>query len=193
MRIGFDIDNVICNTTECVVNYINERLPEVNLKMEDLHFYWVEKNIPKEYQWIGEVAFSDSKMWKNVKLIEGAAEVIEKLYKEGHSIYFVTATTAENFRKKLSFLQRSFPFLSEHYIKRHSISIKEKQLLDLDVLVDDYQENLMGKRTYTSLCYDYPWNRGVKDNGDTFRRVYNWSQIYDVIQEIGQYCIRQEW
>ena len=51
----------------------------------------------------------------------------------------------------------------------------------------------MGKRTYKSLCYDYPWNRGIKDNGDTFRRVYNWNQIYNVIQEIGQYCTRQEW
>lgn len=193
MRIAFDVDNVLCNTTECVINYINERIPTVNLKMEDIKEYWMEKALPEEYRWIVPLAFEQSDMWKNVKLIDGAAEVIEKLYREGHSIYFVTATTAENFRKKLSFLQRSFPFLSEHYIKWHSISIKEKQLLDLDVLVDDYQENLIGKRTYTSLCYDYPWNREIKDNGDTFRRVYNWNQIYDVIQEIKQYCIRYEW
>ena len=132
-------------------------------------------------------------MWKNVEMIDGAAAVIKKLYEEGNEIYFATATTAENFRKKLSFLERNLPFFPKGYVKQNSISIKKKQLLNVDVLVDDFLDNLTGQRRYISLCYDYPWNRGIKDNGDTFRRVYNWNQIYNVIQEIGQYCTRQEW
>lgn len=190
MRIAFDIDNVLCNTTECVLDYINEWLAGTDLKIEDLKSYWIEDALPERYKWVVPLAFQQSEMWKNVKMIDSAAATIKKLYEEGNEIYFATATTAENFRKKLSFLERNLPFFPKGYIKQNSISIKKKQILSVDVLVDDYLGNLTGRRHYISLCYDYPWNRDYKENGDTFRRVYDWNQIYNIIQEIGQYRAR---
>ena len=64
----------------------------------------------------------------------------------------------------------------------HSISIKHKQLLNVDVLIDDYLDNLIGDRKYCSICMDYPWNRYFEDNGCTFRRVYNWAGVYEIIK-----------
>lgn len=177
MKIAIDIDNVIVNTTECVVDYINERLPDINLKMEDINEYWIEKNIPLCYHWIVPMAFDDKTMWKQVKLIGGAAEYIEKLYKQGHEIYFATATTAENFKKKVGFLTRSFPFFPDDYVCMHSISIKHKQLLNVDVLFDDCLDNLNGSHPYASVCFNYPWNQGVVEH-----RVRSWKEFYDFIQ-----------
>lgn len=183
MIVALDIDNVIVDTTANVVDYINERLPNINLKIEDITSYWIEGALPSEYRWIVEAAFEDRAMWKRVKLIDGAAEAIEKLYNEGCEIYFATATTANNFRKKVRFLERSFPFFPKDYVRRHAISIKNKQLLDVDYLVDDCTDNLTGRRRYKSICFDYPWNQDFVDNGDTRRRAYNWSEIYSIIRE----------
>lgn len=184
MKIGVDVDNVICSTTQNVLDYINERLPDVELKMENLQSYWIEESLPKSYCWAVEIAFQDKEMWKKVHLIDGAAMYIEKLYKEGHEIYFATATTPENFKKKIKFLTRSFPFFPDGYVYEHSINIKNKGLLRVDVLVDDYLENLLGKdRTYLSICLDYPWNQTENDIPN-FARAKNWEEIYNIIKNI---------
>ena len=185
MNIGVDIDNILTNTTECVIKYINERIPNINLKMEDLTSYWMEDILPPEFEWIAEMAFDDKKMWKNVEMIAGAAQALKKLYEEGHTIYFVTATTAENFRKKISFLSRNLPFLPEGYVKQHSISIKQKQLLNLDVMIDDYLNNLIGDRLYYSICMEYPWNRTSAPYRN-FSYVKNWNEIYEKIHSLDE-------
>lgn len=145
--------------------------------MEDIKEYWMEKALPEEYRWIVPLAFEQSDMWKNVKMINGARQVIRKLYNEGHEIYFVTATTANNFRKKISFLERNLDFFPEGYVRHNAISLKRKQLLNVDFLIDDCLDNLLGQRTYISLCYDYPWNRNQDEMPD-FKRVYNWIDIW---------------
>lgn len=182
MIIGIDIDNVITNTTECVLDYINERLPDANFKVENVKEYWLEKIMPKGYEWIINQAFSDKQMWKNVKLIDGAAQYIRQLMFDGHEIYFVTSTTSDNFRKKIKFLQRNL-YLPPNYAENHTISIKKKQLLNIHFLVDDYLNNLTGNREYYSICLDYPWNRNFDDNDEEdFVRVKNWEEIYYAIK-----------
>ena len=182
MIIGIDIDNVITNTTECVLDYINERLPNVNFKVENVKEYWLEKIMPKGYEWIINQAFSDKQMWKKVELINGAAQYIRQLMFDGHEVYFVTSTTSDNFRKKIKFLQRNL-YLPPNYVENHTISIKKKQLLNIHFLVDDYLNNLTGNREYYSICLDYPWNRNFNDNDEEdFVRVKNWEEIYYAIK-----------
>lgn len=181
MIIGIDIDNVITNTTECVLDYINERLPNVKFKVENVKEYWLEKIMPEGYEWIINQAFSDKQMWKNVKLIDGAAQYIRQLMFDGHEVYFVTSTTSDNFRKKIKFLQRNL-YLPPNYAENHTISIKRKQLLNIHFLVDDYLNNLTGNREYYSICLDYPWNRNFDDDEEDFVRVKNWEEIYYAIK-----------
>lgn len=45
MKIAVDLDNVTVATTVAVVDYINERL-SINLKMEDIHDYYIENALP---------------------------------------------------------------------------------------------------------------------------------------------------
>lgn len=187
MKIAIDIDNVITNTAEGVLDYINERL-RTNIQISDIKEYWMESAVPEGYEWIVEQAFEDPKMWKKVTLIDGAAQYIQKLYEDGHEIYFATATTESNFRKKVSFLSRSFSFFPANYVKQHSISIKHKQLLNVDIMIDDYLNNLVGERSYLSICLAYPWNTGNAAAGydlcgRDFCYARNWEDIYDIICE----------
>lgn len=52
MILGIDVDNVIVSTTEALIEYLNERIPNFNLKLEDIKEYKLEKNLPPEYSLI---------------------------------------------------------------------------------------------------------------------------------------------
>ena len=182
MLIGVDIDNVVVNTTEAVLEYINERLP-VKLKLSDITTYSIEATLPAQYQWIVEAAFRDKQMWKKVKIIDDAKKYLKKLYKDGHEIYFCTSSLPENLTKKIKHLVRNFDFFDKNYIETHTINIHKKQLLNLDILIDDCFSNLCGSRTYYSLCYSYPWNKTNVLPPD-FSYVKNWDEIYQKITEI---------
>ena len=183
MKIAIDVDNVLVDTTQCVIDYINKHLPNLNLTIEDIKSYYIENALPEEYRWIVPIVFEQSEMWRNVKLIDGAAEAIEKLYNDGCEIYFATATTEHNFKKKVGFLTRSFPFFPDGYVKKHSISIKEKQLLGVDYLIDDCSSHFTGDHTYKSILFDYPWNRDFNglDIKKSVWRCYDWKEIYYTI------------
>jgi 5'(3')-deoxyribonucleotidase len=182
MKIGVDIDNVICTTSEAVIEYLNERLP-ITLSLDDINEYWMEKSIPEQYRWAVSLAFHDSAMWKKVKMIEGAAKGIKTLYKNGNEIFFVTSTTPDNLKKKIKFLKRNLPFLSGNYINDHIITIKQKTLLNLDIMIDDYLDNLIGERSYYSICLAYPWNIKIISEEPNFIRVKNWRDIIITIEK----------
>lgn len=185
-----DIDNVLTNTTEVLLSYINARLP-VNLKMEDITDYWIENFLPDQYKWIVPDAFENKNFWKNVEMIDGAAYYVKKLIELGCEVYFATSTTSTNLRKKVKFLTRCLKFLPEGYVESHMISTKNKQLISADICVDDYLKNLNGERTYYSICLDYPWNRNIKgiidENDGKFFRAKNWAEVYTKIKWLVQW------
>ena len=182
MICGFDLDGVVVNSPQCVVSYINERLG-FNLSMNDFTTYSMEDALPDTYKWIVSAAFKDSEMWRNVKLIDGAYETIKKLYEEGHEIYFVTSSLPSNLRKKINHLARNLDFLSKDYVWRHTINTQNKQMIRLDVLVDDGLFNLTGNRSYVSICFDMPYNQTDDGLIPGFYRAYNWQDVYKIIAE----------
>lgn len=182
MIIGIDLDNVCVSTTQAVCEYINERLP-INLTLDDITTYSIEAALPEQYRWIVNAAFNDAAMWKKVKMIQNCAKYIEKLYDDGHEIYFATSSLPQNLRKKMNHLSRNMEFLPEDYIINHTINIRNKQLLRFDVMIDDCLDNLTGDRTYFSITLDYPWNRTDEDI-PRFARAHNWKEIYEEVQNV---------
>ena len=62
-------------------------------------------------------------------------------------------------------------------------SAPNKQLIRADIAIDDSLDNLLGDRTYYSICYDKPYNQTNKPI-PMFTRVYSWQNIYDNIKMI---------
>ena len=183
MKIAIDLDNICINTTECVINYINERIP-VKLRMSDIKTYSIEEALPSQYKWIVEAAFRDKLMWKNVEVLPRCAETLERLYNEGHELYFATASLPENLHKKINHLSRNMHFLPEGYVKKRTINICDKYLLNVDVLIDDCLDHLVHpERNYVSICLEYPWNTNYIFKS-VFWRAKNWDEIYDHIHYI---------
>ena len=182
MLIGFDLDGVIVDSPQKVCLYINKRL-DLNLTMNDFKTYCMEDALPPKYRWIVETAFKDSALWKEVKLIDGAYDIIQRLWDEGHKIYFITSSLPENLKKKIGHLARNLSFMPYDYVWKHTINAQCKQLIKVDVLVDDALHNLTGDRDYFSICMDMPYNQ-TTEIIPNFTRARNWDEIYDKIHMV---------
>ena len=183
LRIAIDLDCTVLNTTERLVEYVNERLP-VNLKIDDITTYCIEAALPEQYQWIVSAGFRDKEMWKGVKVLPHAADVIKQLYDEGFELFFATSSLPENLRKKINHLARNM-YLPKEYIEQHTINISDKYLLNVDILIDDCPMHLgNAKRKYYSIIYDYPWNRGDIDKQPCTTRIYDWLGAYKAVKTI---------
>ena len=140
LKIAIDLDCTVLNTTERLIEYINERVP-VNLKIEDITSYSIEAALPEQYQWIVDSGFRDKEMWRGVQVLPYAADVIKKLYDEGHEIFFATSSLPENLRKKINHLSRNM-HLPKEYIERHTININDKYLLEQEKNTRDFSHEM---------------------------------------------------
>ena len=170
--ICIDIDNIICNTTECVLEKINEMCNTSHI-ISDVKEYSIESLLPDNQKHIVSEIFEDKNMWKNIKVIPHAVEAIRNLYLRGYKILFATATTSTNFNPKIRFLKRTFPFLNCEDI---TICVKNKQILQCDYLIDDSPDQLLGG-SYKGIALRYPWNENI----DGFEKCNNWWEIYKII------------
>ena len=152
------------------------------LSLADIKTYSIEDYVGEQYKKDFHKIFLDKRVWKRVKLLPDCVETIKKLHDEGHEIYFVTATETANIHKKFGFLQRTFPFIN---VRKRLICTHNKQMIKVDVLIDDCFDNLVGGE-YEGILFDYPWNRycDVYDTYDGIYRVYGWKSVPRIIREI---------
>ena len=143
----------------------------------------MEDALPDQYKWIIDTAFKDSAMWKKVGLIDGAYNTLKRVWNEGHEIYFVTSSLPQNLKKKIGHLARSLDFFPKDFVWRHTINTQYKQIIKLDIHVDDALFNLLGDREYASICVDMPYNQ-TSEHIPNFYRAYNWDDIYQKIKMI---------
>ena len=180
MKIGLDVDNTIVNTTSCVIAQHYADTGE-RLTLDDIKTYYIENYVSDDYKDDFHLIFLKKEMWKRVKVIPHCLEVIKRLHDRGDSIYFVTSTEPQNITKKARFLQRTFPFLD---IRKCLITTHCKQMIGVDILIDDYEMNLING-SYFGILMDYPWNRNFDESEyDNIYRVFNWLQVEPMIEYI---------
>jgi hypothetical protein len=51
-------------------------------------------------------------------------------------------------------------------------------------MIDDYLDNLIGERSYYSICLAYPWNIKIISEEPNFIRVKNWRDIIITIENL---------
>ena len=180
MIIGIDVDSTVCNTTESVIAQHYADTGE-KLTLDDIKSYYIEKYVSDDYKDDFHLIFYKKEMWKRVKVIPHCVEVIKRLHDRGDSIYFVTSTEPQNITKKARFLQRTFPFLD---IRKCLITTHCKQMIGVDILIDDYEMNLING-SYFGILMNYPWNRNFDDaSDDKIYRVFDWTQVEPMIEYI---------
>ena len=175
MKIGIDVDNVLNNLIYVLLDHYNKAANDV-LTIDDITDYKIDSFVkPKWRDRIWEF-FADKNLWHDISCIPDSQYYIHRLIGDGHKIYIVTATHGADFFGKWRWIKRHFPEVKTDNI----IRCVHKQLLNLDVMVDDYQENLKGGN-YEKILLDYPWNVRYK----YAYHAKNWQEIYEHINRIG--------
>jgi uncharacterized HAD superfamily protein len=181
LNLGFDIDGVIADFSPSLIKTIKTNYG-LNVKATDIYCFDLDivLGIPhaEEEQLIAEVLKQD------LPLNVGAKETLERLSREGHSIYLLTCRYGYLRDITQSWLkEKGVP-----YNELHLLTAGEKYLSNvapLDLIAEDSLQEALGWATKvkTVLIYDQPWNKTLNVKNLT-KRVYNWTQIYDEVQKI---------
>lgn len=176
IKIATDIDEVLNNMLSKILPLYNAKYADT-LQERFIYQYDLSpivsascKNIFSE--------FADYDLIMSTDVADGAIDVLTYLSKY-HDIYFVTAGHPYTIAARDDWLSMHFPF----YRSSHLVMCREKQLLNCDVLIDDYENNLIGGN-YEKLLMTKPWNKHVATNLYGIKRIFGWNEVPALIDKI---------
>ena len=183
MKIGVDIDGVLtdlhrfyldCGSKYSYENHLNGIVKEDEYDIEDI------LNLTKEENY--KFWHKNLKYYKTKKYArEFAAEVIDKLKKQGNEIHIITA-------RKKDEIKWTKKWLKENRIKFDYITMTDEKLdyclkNNIDLMIEDNPDNINKISTRIPvICYDNAWNKHC--SGENITRCYGWYEIYSKIGEI---------
>lgn len=80
---------------------------------------------------------------------------------------------------KVKMLNREYPWIDT---RNNLFVCKKKQMVNVDVLIDDGLHNTGGN--YQDIILGYPWNRNIDDEFNNIIRVKSWEEIYNTVLAI---------
>ena len=97
----------------------------------------------------------------------------------GHDVYILTASMKENLMEKIQWVERNLPELSYEKI----IVAKNKHLVHGDVIVDDYQWNVIGHPAKYRFLVDAPHNQHIMES-DMIVRVKSLREVVEFFRGV---------
>lgn len=154
-KLAVDIDNTIWDLISPWLIFYNKAFDD-NLEYKDIvqyDFFNINSKASRE-DVIKLLEIND--IWDIIQPYENTYEYLEKLNNE-YELYLVTSTSYKTPKAKFDKLFSLFPFINEDQL----ILISNKKLLNVDIMIDDCIDNLVGGK-YTKLLIDAPYNRDYK-------------------------------
>ena len=179
MIIMCDIDDVLNDLIPKTIAAYNARTNK-NIQPEDITAYdFYDCLTPEDASGVLEM-FKDKKLWDSLRPLPGSQKGLRALTNAGHQVYLATATLPETFPWKIEWLKKYFSFINSDYV----IRIKNKSLLNCDIMIDDNLDNLCGN-ICARITLDYPHNQSAsKDYAYDIKRAHNWRDIVNYVNEL---------
>lgn len=189
MRLGFDLDEVVVNLTaefqkHLETTYGLEWSPDCFVYYDFVKcvFHHDEEFNARIVKDMIQVA-NDADFQFQAEPFDGARDVIQRLKRAGHKIYFITSRPKQNQPLTFRWLrQHDIPFDGLEVIGHSKPKGAFGRRLFLDMYVDDLHKHLESMWLYKKrwrkglLLLDKPWNHDYID-GSKFKRVNNWQEI----------------
>lgn len=187
LKIGIDLDEVIWDLIPAWLNAYNARMEYwhhsdetyIPLKPEDIKM-WNMKEYVGEHASILFNLLTEDAFWSNVELKKYAYLTLEKLNQK-YDVYIITSSNYHSLTAKIERVLELLPFIEPSQI----IISYNKQMIDVDVLIDDKPENLVNGK-YHQILMDAPHNRWFDEGNCNIERVYDWYDIEIALKEIGK-------
>lgn len=181
MVILVDMDDVLEQLAVGWIEYLNDKYG-TDTSISDSHEWDISKAFPTLTREQVYAAEKDDRIWDYVRPMPGAAEILQQLIADGHSIYIVTATIYQTLKTKMeNVLFRFFPFLSWNQV----IITSCKTMIKGDILIDDGPHNLAGGE-YEKILFEAHHNRDFDESSIGAIRVRNWQEVYEAVRRIAE-------
>ena len=185
IRVGIDLDNVL---NDLNVKWIERYNNDYNdyLKPQQVNSWFIHRytkngfgiyNYLKDTDLLEELEpTKDSKMY---------LELLNKLDYPKFELFVVTATDYNNIKNKIDWINKYFKGV---FSSSNIIMTKRKELINVDILVDDAAHNLVSFPNH-KILFKQPWSETHLLNGINYKTANDWSDVYNYITLIGENLI----
>lgn len=191
MKIGIDIDEVLCEFVRGYLSFLKERGYDV--EFDDIFSYNFEDVLGIPRQRVVELIneFNCTVEFDNIDLVSGAKEGVGILKKK-FDTHFITARPLHLRGKTEIFLKERFGMGSDKLFfssDAHGGDMKTKdehcKNLGIDLMIEDNGEYSMNyaRNGIKVVLFDKPWNQGVCH--ENIIRVDDWGECVKVVEEMG--------
>lgn len=177
MRIGIDFDGVMNNMLVPWCEYLSS-MSRVKVNAQDIKYWDLQKTFTDLDPFTIQQCLKSPVFWNSVKPQPSAIDTIKQFISDGHDVVVITtAWPPESMSVKFNnCMQKYFPFINW----KNVISTGRKDLVDVDILIDDNPSNLVESHSAIKLLYCYPYNEYAQKFNHVIC-VRNWKEIKEVV------------
>lgn len=176
-----DLDNVIADQRQGFYNILECQYPHIERPpLEELNEFDIELSFPQEHRDLIKAIRLRKNFFRDLPIIDGAYEGLNRLLALGHEVRIVTAPTWEwknCIHEKYEWVENH---LGREWVGR-MIFTRDKTLIQGDVLIDDAPTvEGISTPTWKHIPFEQPYN--VQD---TLKKdTVNWNTLEAVLEEL---------
>lgn len=182
LTILLDLDDVLNNQNEIWVDVLDQRYGR-KVSVEDITDWDMRLAFPglNDGELYGPV--HSGELISSMTATMDAVLYTKMWHDNGHKLYVVTSTSAENAEAKIQWLFRHYTWFD----RDRFIMCRHKNMVFGDILIDDAIHNLKAMKwdganpNCMCVCMDKPWNRSAENE---FVRAKSFVDIDTVVQEL---------
>ena len=185
MKLFIDFDNTIANSSEVIVDMLNEHFGK-NENFEKLRKYDFSDLFPECSYWDIEKFFNSDEMFERLKIFPNMIETVDAFKDFFDEISIVTIGTKDNLENKKRFLKENNLELTFYGIENNGRSDKSSVDMHNGVFIDDLIGCLHSSNAKIKILMknveNGEWNK-VEPNDDIYV-VNNWYEVYSIFDFI---------
>lgn len=185
MKLFIDFDNTIANSSEVIVDMLNEHFDK-NENFEKLRKYDFSDLFPECSYWDIEKFFNSDEMFEKLKIFPNMIETVDAFKDFFDEISIVTIGTKDNLENKKRFLKENNLELTFYGIENNGRSDKSSVDMHNGVFIDDHIGCLHSSNAKIKILMknveNGEWNK-VEPNDDIYV-VNNWYEVYSIFDFI---------
>ena len=185
MKLFIDFDNTIANSSEVIVDMLNEHFGK-NENFEKLRKYDFSDLFPECSYWDIEKFFNSDEMFERLKIFPNMIETLDAFKDFFDEISIVTIGTKDNLENKKRFLKENNLELTFYGIENNGRSDKSSVDMHNGVFIDDHIGCLHSSNAKIKILMknveNGEWNK-VEPNDDIYV-VNNWYEVYSIFDFI---------
>lgn len=185
MKLFIDFDNTIANSSEVIVDMLNEHFGK-NENFKKLRKYDFSDLFPECSYWDIEKFFNSDEMFERLKIFPNMIETVDAFKDFFDEISIVTIGTKDNLENKKRFLKENNLELTFYGIENNGRSDKSSVDMHNGVFIDDHIGCLHSSNAKIKILMknveNGEWNK-VEPNDDIYV-VNNWYEVYSIFDFI---------